>query len=97
MKSVLLALTLCAPFSMAWAETPAKPIEEMVQYEVVNSPVNVNAAPGEVVVQELFSFNCGHCEHFEPTVQAWLAKKPCAVLKGAGQPGQSRLPDTSPA
>jgi len=79
MKSVLLALTLFAPLGVALAETPAKPVEEMVQYEVVNSPVNVNAAPGEVVVQELFSFNCGHCEHFEPTVQAWLAKKPANV------------------
>ena len=79
MKSMLLALTLLAPMSVALAESPAKPIEEMVQYEVVNNPVNVNAAPGEVVVQELFSYNCGHCHHFEPTVQAWLAKKPANV------------------
>jgi len=79
MKSMLLAFTLFAPISVALAEAPAKPIEEMVQYEVVNNPVNVNAAPGEIVVQELFSFNCGHCEHFEPTVQAWLAKKPANV------------------
>jgi len=79
MKSMLLAFTLFAPISVALAEAPAKPIEEMVQYEVVNNPVNVNAAPGEIVVQELFSFNCGHCEHFEPTVQAWLAKKPVNV------------------
>lgn len=79
MKSMLLAFTLFVPINVALAETPAKPIEEMVQYEVVNNPVNVNAAPGEVVVQELFSFNCGHCEHFEPVVQAWLAKKPANV------------------
>jgi thiol:disulfide interchange protein DsbA len=79
MKSMLLAFTLFAPLSVVLAETPAKPIEEMVQYEVVNSPVNVNAVPGEIVVQELFSYNCGHCHHFEPTVQAWLAKKPANV------------------
>jgi len=79
MKSVLLALTLLTPISVVLAETPAKPIEEMVQYEVVNNPVNVNAAPGEIVVQELFSFNCGHCEHFEPVVEKWLAKKPANV------------------
>ena len=79
MKSLLIALTLLSPLSVAWAETPAKPIEEMVQYEIVNNPVNVNAAPGEVVVQELFSYNCGHCHQFEPAVQAWLAKKPANV------------------
>lgn len=79
MKSMLLAFTLFAPISVALAETPAKPIEEMVQYEVVNNPVNVSAAPGEIVVQELFSFNCGHCHQFEPSVRAWLAKKPANV------------------
>ena len=79
MKPMLFALTLLLPMGAALAESPAKPIEEMVQYEVVNNPVNVNAAPGEVVVQELFSYNCGHCHHFEPTVQAWLAKKPANV------------------
>ena len=79
MKPMLFALTLLLPMGAALAESPAKPIEEMVQYEVVSNPVNVNAAPGEVVVQELFSYNCGHCHHFEPTVQAWLAKKPANV------------------
>lgn len=82
-KTMLLALALLSPMSLALAEPTAKPIakpiEEMVHYEVVNNPVNVNAAPGEVVVQELFSYNCGHCHHFEPTVQAWLAKKPANV------------------
>jgi thiol:disulfide interchange protein DsbA len=72
-------LALVAPMGVAYADTPAKPIEEMVQYEVVSDPVNVNAAPGEVVVQELFSYNCGHCFHLEPSVKAWLAKKPANV------------------
>ncbi|MGD9887762.1 MAG: thiol:disulfide interchange protein DsbA/DsbL [Halothiobacillaceae bacterium] len=83
MKTLLLALALLSPMSLALAESVAKPIakpiEEMVHYQVVNNPANVNAAPGEVVVQELFSYNCGHCHHFEPAVQAWLAKKPANV------------------
>ncbi|MDD2893084.1 MAG: thiol:disulfide interchange protein DsbA/DsbL [Halothiobacillaceae bacterium] len=79
MKFLLLALTLLLSTSQVWADAPAKPIEEMVHYDVVANPVNVNAAPGEVVVQELFSFNCGHCEHFEPSVQSWLKNKPAHV------------------
>ncbi|OYY74836.1 MAG: hypothetical protein B7Y40_02480 [Gammaproteobacteria bacterium 28-57-27] len=79
MKFLLLALTLLLPTSQVWADAPAKPIEEMVHYDVVANPVNINAAPGEVVVQELFSFNCGHCEHFEPSVQSWLKNKPAYV------------------
>lgn len=79
MKSVLLMVALLAPVGVVCADTPAKPIDEMVNYVVINNPVNVDAAPGEVVVQELFSYNCGHCYHLEPAVKAWLAKKPANV------------------
>lgn len=79
MKSMLLALTLLVPLGSAWADAPVKSVEEMVHYDTIAIPVDVKAAPGEVVVQELFSFNCGHCHHFEPTVQAWLEKKPANV------------------
>ncbi|MDM7322175.1 MAG: thiol:disulfide interchange protein DsbA/DsbL [Gammaproteobacteria bacterium] len=53
--------------------------EEMVHYEVIDPPVKVDAAPGEVVVQELFWYGCGHCYYFDPTLNAWLAKKPANV------------------
>lgn len=53
--------------------------EEMVHYETIDPPVKVDTAPGEVVVQELFWYGCGHCYHFEPALKAWLAKKPTKV------------------
>ncbi|MEO1751665.1 thiol:disulfide interchange protein DsbA/DsbL [Thiofaba sp. EF100] len=53
--------------------------EEMVHYEAIDPPVKVDAAQGEVVVQELFWYGCGHCYHFDPTLNAWLAKKPANV------------------
>ncbi len=79
MKSMLLALAFIAPMSMGWADTTTRPAEEMVNFVSINTPVDVKAAPGEVVVQELFSFNCVHCHHFEPAVQAWLKQKPANV------------------
>ncbi|MEW5837574.1 MAG: thiol:disulfide interchange protein DsbA/DsbL [Pseudomonadota bacterium] len=83
MKSMLLVMALFAPMSVSMAESDAKlsghSAEEMVNYVKINSPAEVKAAPGEVVVQELFSFNCGHCHHFEPAVQAWLKQKPANV------------------
>ncbi|MFZ5579246.1 MAG: thiol:disulfide interchange protein DsbA/DsbL [Pseudomonadota bacterium] len=57
----------------------AAPVEEMVHYEIIDPPVPVRAASGEVVVQELFWYGCGHCYHFEPTLNAWLSKKPSGV------------------
>ena len=53
--------------------------EEMVHYETIDPPVAVDAAAGEVVVQELFWYGCGHCYHFDPVLNAWLAKKPANV------------------
>lgn len=53
--------------------------EEMVHYEAIDPPVAVEGAQGEVVVQELFWYGCGHCYHFDPTLNAWLAKKPANV------------------
>lgn len=53
--------------------------DEMVHYEAIDPPVAVEAAAGEVVVQELFWYGCGHCYNFDPTLNAWLAKKPANV------------------
>lgn len=68
----LLALILSAGLAHAAPE-------EMVHYEAINPPVKVDAAESEVVVQELFWYGCGHCYHFEPALNAWLAKKPANV------------------
>jgi thiol:disulfide interchange protein DsbA len=68
----LLALILSAGLAQAAPE-------EMVHYEAIDPPVKLEAAPGEVVVQELFWYGCGHCYHFDPTLNAWLAKKPANV------------------
>ncbi|MGC9008293.1 MAG: thiol:disulfide interchange protein DsbA/DsbL [Halothiobacillaceae bacterium] len=67
----LLALILSAGLAHAAPE-------EMVHYETIDPPVKVDTAGG-VVVQELFWYGCGHCYHFEPTLNAWLTKKPAHV------------------
>ncbi|HET19081.1 MAG TPA: thiol:disulfide interchange protein DsbA/DsbL [Chromatiales bacterium] len=61
---------------LAFGVAYAAPVEEMVHYEAIDPPVAVQAGQGEVVVQELFWYGCGHCYHFEPVLNAWLAKKP---------------------
>lgn len=64
---------------LGMAVAQAAPIEEMVHFEVIDPPVKVEAAQGEVVVQELFWYGCAHCYHFDPVLNAWLAKKPTKV------------------
>jgi thiol:disulfide interchange protein DsbA len=45
-------------------------------YKALSSPVPVAAPPGTVDVVEFFTFACPHCFEFEPTLEAWLKRKP---------------------
>lgn len=48
-------------------------------YTQVASPAPVVAPPGTVDVVEFFSYACPHCFEFEPTLEAWLQRKPAGV------------------
>jgi thiol:disulfide interchange protein DsbA len=48
-------------------------------YKAVATAVAVTAPPGQVDVVEFFSYACPHCFDFEPTLEAWLKKKPANV------------------
>jgi thiol:disulfide interchange protein DsbA len=41
-------------------------------YLVLDKPVQGDAPAGKVEVIEFFSYNCPHCNDFEPTLEAWL-------------------------
>ena len=48
-------------------------------YTQVASPAPVVAPAGTVDVVEFFSYACPHCFQFEPTLEAWLKRKPAGV------------------
>jgi thiol:disulfide interchange protein DsbA len=48
-------------------------------YKPVSTAVAVQAPAGQVDVVEFFSYACPHCFEFEPTLEAWLAKKPAGI------------------
>ena len=48
-------------------------------YKAVANPSPLALPPGTVEVVEFFSFACPHCFEFEPTLEAWLARKPAGV------------------
>ena len=45
-------------------------------YKPVATPVATTAPAGQVDVVEFFSYACPHCFELEPTLQAWLQRKP---------------------
>jgi thiol:disulfide interchange protein DsbA len=57
-------------------QAQGRPVEGQ-QYLKLNTPLPGVAPDGEVV--EFFSYTCPHCHAFEPSLQAWLARKPAKV------------------
>jgi thiol:disulfide interchange protein DsbA len=45
-----------------------------VDYRLIQPPQPVSGKKIEVI--EFFSYNCPHCADFEPSLQAWLKRKP---------------------
>ncbi|PIF76334.1 thiol:disulfide interchange protein DsbA [Variovorax sp. 54] len=46
---------------------------------VLDKRVPVDAAAGKVEVVEFFSYNCPHCNDFEPSLEAWVKAAPKEV------------------
>lgn len=69
----LLLIACCLP-ALAWSEA----FTEGTDYVRLPEPVRTRDA-SKVEVVELFWYGCPHCYHFEPSVKAWLAKKPADV------------------
>jgi thiol:disulfide interchange protein DsbA len=72
-----LLLTLAAtPFAAslpAFAQVPGK------DFKLVEPPQPVDAPAGKVEVIEFFWYGCPHCYALQPSLKAWLKKKPADV------------------
>ena len=53
-----------------------KPPEEGLDYIKLGKPAPTDAPKGKIEVVEFFWYHCPHCNHFEPTLEAWLKKLP---------------------
>lgn len=74
---VLLAAAALLPIACSAADTtPA--YTEGKEYKLARETV---AVPDKkrIQVEEFFWYGCGHCYAFEPTLEAWAAKKPADV------------------
>ncbi|SFP84909.1 thiol:disulfide interchange protein DsbA/DsbL [Variovorax sp. 770b2] len=68
-------LSLAANPAHAQARTPKAGSE----YLVLDKRVPVDAPAGKVEVVEFFSYNCPHCNDFEPALEAWAKTAPKEV------------------
>jgi thiol:disulfide interchange protein DsbA len=53
-----------------------KPPEEGLDYVKLDKPAPTESVKGKIEVVEFFWYHCPHCNHFEPTLEAWLKKLP---------------------
>ena len=74
---LLLMLLAIAPLS-ACAAAPAALVEGD-DYEVIAEPGPFAPLAGKIEVVEVFGYTCPHCAHFEPQLEAWVAKQPADV------------------
>lgn len=51
-----------------------KPAVEGKEYLTLKKPVATDVEAGKVLVQEFFWYRCGHCNTFEPDLEAWAAQ-----------------------
>ena len=54
----------------------AKSPEVGTDYQVLAKPAMVEAPAGKIEVVEFFGYFCPHCNHFEPTFEAWRKRAP---------------------
>ena len=74
---LLLMLLAIAPFSACAA--PASAPVEGDDYELIAEPGPFAPLAGKIEVVEVFGYTCPHCAHFEPQLEAWVAKQPADV------------------
>ncbi len=75
LMGLMMSLVACADDSNSSAP---KEYLEGQHYNVLEQPVRT-ADPSKIEVAEVFSYHCPHCFHFEPLLQAWMAKQPADV------------------
>ncbi len=48
-------------------------------FSAISPAQPTDVAPGKVEVVEFFSYACPHCNHLEPSLEAWTKKQPAGV------------------
>jgi len=62
------------------AQAQARAPKAGTEYLVLDKRVPVDAPAGKIEVIEFFSYNCPHCNDFEPALEAWAKSKPADVV-----------------
>jgi thiol:disulfide interchange protein DsbA len=70
-----LATVLLLAASTTVAAAPPAPVEGE-DYQVIDGGQPYQPLAGRVEVAEVFGYPCPHCAHFEPVIEAWVAKLP---------------------
>jgi thiol:disulfide interchange protein DsbA len=77
--TLLTALLVAAPSAAVLAASPAEP-KPGTNYLLVPSPQPPALAPGQVEVNEVFWYGCGHCYALDPALERWKADKASFIV-----------------
>jgi thiol:disulfide interchange protein DsbA len=80
LSSALAAGTLVLPMAQAQTAAPStgpgKPPEAGTDFLPLAKPAPVDTPAGKIEVIEFFSYDCPHCNAFEPSFDAWITRAP---------------------
>lgn len=80
LASVLASACLSWPAAQAQTAPRAGPLgqkpEAGTDFLALSKPAPVEAAAGKIEVIEFFSYDCPHCNAFEPALVAWIKRAP---------------------
>ena len=71
-RLAVIATAIATPLACSAQDGPLK-YQEGTHYLKVNNAEKPNTDAGKVQVAEVFSYSCGHCFRFDPTVEKWKA------------------------
>lgn len=74
MASVVVGASL--PLGLQSAHAQARQFKEGKDYARLAKPLTPDAPAGKIDVIEFFWYSCGHCNAFEPTLEAWMKTAP---------------------
>lgn len=84
MKRRQFSLSAAAAAALPLVATPAlaqpRQFKEGKDYAKLGKPAPSDAPAGQVEVIEFFWYSCGHCNSFEPSLNAWIQSAPKELL-----------------
>ena len=79
-STAAMAALAIATAASTTAHAQGQPPKEGSDFLLLDKPAPTESGTGKIEVVEFFWYSCGHCNRFEPQLEAWIKKMPKDVV-----------------